>query len=91
MKPEKRGGAKENPEDLERKASAVLELSDDDLREQFISIAASTTPTQAYEKAFDLAVKHFDARTATGFAKSCRYLAIIRRDYGQAEFEKSTQ
>lgn len=91
MKPEKRGGAKQGPEDLERKASAVLELSDDDLREQFVTIAASATPTQAYEKAFDLAVEHFDARTATGFAKACRYLAIIRRDYGQAEFTKSTK
>lgn len=86
-----RSGANQGPEDLERKASAVLELSDDDLREQFISIAASETPTQAYEKAFDLAVEHFDARTATGFAKACRYLAMIRRDHGEATFKQSTQ
>lgn len=76
-------------QELERRASPVLELSNDDLRDQFVSIARAETPTQAYEKAFDLAVGHFDARTARSFAKAARFLAVIRRDYGTAEFEET--
>jgi len=75
-------------QDLERRASAILQLFDDDLREQFVQIAGQESPTQSYEKAFDLATEHFDARTARSFAKACRFLAIIRRDYGEEQFHE---
>lgn len=75
-----------DPEELERKAASVLELSDDNMRKQFIDIAKSETPTQAFEKAFDLANEHFNARMARDFAKATRYLAIIMRDYGSDIF-----
>ena len=74
-------------QELERRAASILELSNETLREEFISIAREETPTQTYEKAFDLAVQHFDARTARSFAKDTRFLAVIRRDYGAASFE----
>jgi len=75
-------------QELERRVSAILQLSDDDLRKQFVQIAGSETPTQAYERAFDLATEHFDARMAREFAKAVRYLSIIKRDHGLAKFEK---
>lgn len=75
-------------QELERRASAILQLSDYGLREQFVQIASEETPTQSYEKAFDLATEHFDARMAREFAKSCRYLAMIRRDHGQDTFNE---
>lgn len=75
-------------QELARRASAILQLSDDELREQFVQIAAAETPTQSYERAFDLACEHYDARMSRDFAKSCRYLAMIRRDYGQDKFDK---
>ncbi len=75
-------------QDLERRASAILQLSDKELCEQFVQIAGNETPTQAYEKAFDLADKHFGARLASEYAKATRFLAMIRRDYGDEQFKE---
>ena len=75
-------------EDLERRVASILQLSDDGLRDQFIKIAAEETPTQSYEQAFDLATEHFDARMSREFAKAARFLAIIRRDYGDDQFQE---
>ncbi len=75
-------------EDLKRRTTAILQLSGKELRKQFVQIAGKETPTQSYEKAFDLGCEHFDARIAREFAKACRFLAVIRRDYGEKEFEK---
>lgn len=75
-------------QELERRAMSILELSNDLLRKEFIEIARVESPTQTYEKAFDLAVGHFDARIAITFAKAARFLAMIRRDYGQGMFDE---
>lgn len=75
-------------QELERRASSILELSDEKLRKEFVEIARAESPTQSYERAFDLATEHFDARMAREFAKSCRYLAMIRRDHGQETFDE---
>ncbi len=81
-------GEMKSPDELEKKAATVLELSDTGLRKRFTDIAQEESPTQAFEKAFDLANEHFDARMAREFAKATRYLAIIRRDYGQNQLEE---
>jgi len=75
-------------DELKRRASAILEISDNDLREQFVGIARSETATQTADKAFDLAVKHFGARMARSYALATRYLAVIRRDHGEEVFEQ---
>ena len=73
--------------ELQKKAAIILQLKDDGLRQKFIEIAEHQTPSQTFEQAFDLGCEHFDARTAQQFAKSCRFLAIILRDYGKDDFE----
>ncbi len=87
MKPQEASPNREL-DDLRRRAATILELSDDSLRDQFIEIAQEETPTQSYERAFNLACDHFDPRVSQEFAKAARFLAVIRRDYGDDRFDE---
>jgi hypothetical protein len=88
MKPQKETTPNRELDDLRRRAATILELSDEGLRDQFIEIARDESPTQSYERAFDLACDHFDPRVSREFAKAARFLAMIRRDYGDEQFEE---
>lgn len=65
-----------NVEDLRDKARLASRVS------RLVRIASTRRPSGAYEQA--KAEQYTDAE-----AQSCRFLAIIRRDYGQEVFDKS--
>lgn len=73
--------------ELEVRAVFVLQLPDD-LRKEFVEIAATKSPSAAFDLASRLAaINGVDSLAA---AKAARWLAVIRRDYGQAEFDRIT-
>ena len=78
-------GEMKNPDELEKKAATVLELSNTGLRKRFTDIAQEESPTQAFEKAFDLANEHFDA----GIRPGIRQGDPIPRDHSQGLWSKS--
>ncbi len=85
---ERFGAGKRSREFLEMKSAPVLE-TDDEHRRKFIEIAGEETPTQAYELAKFYASKFEELFCrAEEYAKSCRFLAILRRDYGRDVFEE---
>lgn len=70
--------------ELEVRAAYVLRLSNE-LRDKFVEIAATKSPSAAFSLAAQLAaIKGVEPRAA---AKATRWLAVIRRDYGQEEFK----
>lgn len=75
-------------QNLVNKSSAILNLKDENLRDEFVKIAKEETPTQAKERAIVLGDQHFDRDVSDTFAKACRWLAVIRREYGIDVFNK---
>lgn len=79
---------------LKSKSATVLDISTES-RQKFIEIATNNTPSQAYE----LTVAYVRSKTSSeelfyapeDYAKSCRFLAVIRRDYGEDAFTQVTQ
>ena len=85
---EKFGKGKRTQDFLKMKSSMVLK-ADDEHRQKFIEIARNETPTQAYEIAKFYADKAEDIfPQAEEYAKSCRFLAILKRDYGKESFDE---
>ena len=57
-------------------------------QKELVGVARGMTPNGAYNAARDLMyVKTGDFKLAEKLAKSCRFLAIILRDYGPDTFE----
>ena len=76
--------------ELEVRVASVLALGGE-LRKKIINIAATRSPAAVYGLAEAILRTHgFVSREAESIAKACRWLAIIRRDYGQAEFDRIT-
>lgn len=73
--------------ELEVRVLYVLQLSDE-LREKFIEIAATKSPSAAFDLASRLAMLNGVNQLAA--AKATRWLAVVRRDHGQEAFDKIT-
>ena len=76
--------------ELKVRAMSVLSLSPE-LRERFVEIARTKSPSAAFGLAEATAWLHgFIPMEALAIAKATRWLAVVRRDYGQAEFDRIT-
>lgn len=71
--------------ELEVRSNFVLELQGE-LREKFIEIAATKSPSAAFDLASRLASINGISTLAAG--KATRWLAVVRRDHGQETFNK---
>jgi len=71
--------------ELRVRANYVLQLPRK-LREEFIEIAATKSPSAAFDLATRTAIIYDVLPLAA--AKATRWLAVIRRDYGQEEFDR---
>ncbi len=70
----------------------ALSRSPEKLREECIGIARGKSPSAAFDLASIAARVHdVDAITAMSAAKATRWLAVIRRDYGDAEFTQAVR
>jgi hypothetical protein len=76
-------------DELRVRASGVFQLGGE-LRKKLIAFAVNQSPTGAYQLAQATLINHgFVAKEAEAYAKSVRWLAVIRRDYGQTEFDST--
>lgn len=76
--------------ELRLRAAPVLRLSDNELREEFVQIARERSPSAAFNLAGQLARgRGFVGMEGIALAKATRWLSVIRRDFGQAEFNKT--
>ncbi|MFH1401477.1 MAG: hypothetical protein ABIG40_00735 [Parcubacteria group bacterium] len=74
--------------ELKMRASQVLEL-EGEFRKKLINIAATKNPASVYGLAQATSVNHGHTFTeADELARAARWLAIIRRDYGEQKFKK---
>ena len=73
--------------ELEVRAVFVLQLPDD-LRKEFVEIAATKSPSAAFDLATQLATLH--GVNSLAAAKATRWLAVVRRDHGQQTFDQIT-
>lgn len=71
--------------ELEVRSNFVLQLSDE-LREKFVEIAVTKSPSAAFDLASRLASINGISTLAAG--KATRWLAVVRRDYGQQVFDQ---
>lgn len=72
------------------RATPVLQLSDE-LRKEFVEIAATKSPSSAFDLALRLCRLRFNtigAMQELGLAKATRWLAVVRRDHGQELFDQ---
>jgi hypothetical protein len=74
-------------------ASSLLQLDGwngrEKVREYFIEVAGRDSPNKTFDLVRDTARNRgFSPEEAEKIAKAARWLAIIRRDYGQEEFNK---
>jgi hypothetical protein len=77
-------------DELQARALPVLRL-EGELRKKLINIAAQKSPSAAFDLAGATARLHgFSSSEALGIAKATRWLTVVRRDYGQAEFDRIT-
>jgi hypothetical protein len=71
--------------ELKVRAMYVLQLPDE-LREKFVEVARTKSPSAAFDLASWLAaINGVDSLAA---AKATRWLAIVRRDHGQKVFDQ---
>ena len=68
----------------------ALSHAPENLREECIGIAREKSPSAAFDLA-SIAARTYgvDAITAMSAAKATRWLAVIRRDYGDTEFNQA--
>ncbi len=71
--------------ELEIRAQYVLDLPHRD-RKVFVEIASTKSPSAAFDLAAQTAIIYDIMPIAA--AKATRWLAVIRRDYGQEEFDR---
>ncbi len=63
----------------------------ENIRKRFIDIAAKESPSKTFQLVEPMAINYgFDPKEANRVARAARWLAIIRRDYGQEEFDRVT-
>lgn len=76
--------------DLLVRASIVLSLNHE-LKGAFVEIARAKSPTAAFSLARATAkLRGFAPNEAIDVAKATRWLAMLRRDYGEEEFNRNT-
>jgi|GEM_PF-6361135 len=86
--PEKQEG-KRSLEELKERASLILNLpKETKLRQDFVEFARKYSPSSAYKKALGLSNQYFVIETALEHAEACRFLAVIKRDYGSDVLEE---
>ena len=79
--------------ELEEWSAPLLELDEcrENNRKEFIKIAATESPTKTHDLVEAKAINYgLDYPLANKIARAARWLAIIRRDYGQEEFDRIT-
>jgi len=76
-------------DELKIRAEAVLSLNPE-LREVFVGIAGSKSPTAAHDLAAAIAKNRggFAPNEVEEVARATRWLAVIRRDYGDKDFNR---
>ena len=75
--------------ELEVRALLVVQLEDEELRAKLVKLAKEKSPSAVFslaQVAARLAGKN--PMESLALAKATRWLAVVRRDYGQAEFER---
>jgi len=75
--------------ELEVRATLPLSRTPQELRGKCVEIARQKSPSAAFELASQAAfLSGLNQLEALGVAKATRWLAVIRRDYGQEKFEE---
>lgn len=75
--------------ELQLRAGVLLQVSDA-LRKECICIAREKSPSAAYDLACIAARQHgYAGMDVIGIAKATRWLAVIRRDHGEAVFNEA--
>lgn len=77
--------------ELKTRTTLPLSQVSKELREKCVVIAQEKSPSSAFKLASQEArLFGLDQMNALGIAKATRWLAVIRRDYGQDKFKKIT-
>ena len=84
---------------LQAWSAPILLLDDPELRRRFIEIAEKESPTQTFKivealmklERFGNNDRKFTDEEARKMAQAAHWLAILRRDYGMAEFSNLVQ
>ncbi len=84
---------------LQAWSAPLLLLDDPELRRRFIKIAGSESPTQTFKIVEALAkLEHylngdrkFNDEQARKMAQDAHWFSMLRRDYGQKEFDRLAQ
>lgn len=77
--------------ELETRATLPFSQVSKELREKCVAIAREKSPSVAFKMASQEArIFGLDQMNALGIAKATRWLAMIRRDYGQEKFKRIT-
>lgn len=75
--------------ELQLRAGVLAQVSDE-LRKGCVCIARDKSPSSAFDLASIAARKHsHTGMNVTGIAKATRWLAVIRRDHGEAVFNEA--
>ena len=78
-------------DELEVRATLPLSRVSQELREKCVKIAREKSPSAAFALAGQTAfLSGLNQIEALGIAKATRWLAVVRRDYGQVEFQEIT-
>ena len=78
-------------DELEVRAALPLSRVSQELREKCVEIAQEKSPSAAFNLAAQAAfLSGLSQIDAIGVAKATRWLAVVRRDYGQVEFQRIT-
>ena len=72
--------------------AGVLAKVQGELRRECVDIARNKSPSSAFDLASIAARKYgIDGMEALGVAKATRWLAVIRRDHGDQEFNRTVR
>ena len=76
-------------DELEVRVTLPLSRISQELREKCVEIARTKSPSAAFDLGYEVAIlAGMSQIEALGIAKATRWLAVIRRDYGQEKFEE---
>lgn len=75
-------------EEIQGRAVVPLKPFSPELRKQCVCIAREKSPSAAFDRGFNAAmIAGSNQREALAIGKATRWLAVIRRDYGNEKFE----
>ena len=83
---------KRSLDELQLRVVLPLSRTSQELREKCVEIAREKSPSAAFDLGYQVAsLAGLNQLEALRIAKATRWLAVVRRDYGQAEFERVTE